>query len=213
MKSQLEKDSSRAMSELEEDGSDPIQNQDLVHQIGEAMEEIESLVAQANQAEEEGDVGNTALPLKSKQVEEDHYVGENTLTNSLLKGLINNGGNTPLDDPRNDDVTNPRQGRVVGNTATLPSVTEQGKVVGNTTTVPNGTGYGGTMENTVVPPTTMSMEERIEQLNLVEKTINQLVKESKELEYTGCYALMTQDMEIATSPTTSTPSSTPSPNR
>ena len=153
VKNQPEKDSPWTMSDPEEDGNNPTHDQELAHQIEEAMEEIESIVAQANQVEEEGDVGNTALPLRRTHVEEEHYVGENTLTNTLLKGLINNGGNTPLDNPRYDDVTNPRQGRVVGNTATLPSVTEQGKVVGNTATVPNGTGYGGTMGNTVVPPT------------------------------------------------------------
>ena len=132
------------------------------------MEEIEPIEAQASQVEEEGAVGNTALPLRSTHVEKKCHIRGNTLTDTMGKGLILNGGNTLLDNPRYDGVTNLGHGRVVGNTATLSSDTEQGKVVENTATVPNGTGYGGIMGNTVVPPITMgSMEERSERLEIV----------------------------------------------
>ena len=144
-------------------------------------------------------------------MEEEHHVRGNTQTNSMLKGLTN-GGDTPLDNPWKDEVTNPRQGRVVGNTATLPGIMEQGKAVGSTTVEPIGTRCGRSIGSTVDPPTTMSMEEKlniVEKLNNVEKAINKLELESRELEYTGCFAFLAEDMEKSTSPTTSTPQLNP----
>ena len=160
VKSRPEKDSPRAPSDHEEDGSNFSQDHELAHQIEEAMVDIGPTETQDSQEGEEGDVENTALPLRNTHVEEECHVRGNTLADTSSRGLTNNRGNTLLDNPSYDDVTDLRHGRVVGNTATLSSDMEHGKVVGNTTTLPNGTGYGGTMGNTVVPPTTMKSLEQ-----------------------------------------------------
>ena len=54
LKSRPERDSPLAPSDHEEDGSNSVQDQELAHQIEEAMEDTESIETQAGQEEEEG---------------------------------------------------------------------------------------------------------------------------------------------------------------
>ena len=107
-----------------------------------------------------------------------------------------------MDNPWKDKATNPRQGKVVGSTTTVPGITKLGEIVGSTTMEPTGTD----------PANTVTQEEKLnilEKLHTVEKAINQLDIESKESkrqrEYAGCFAFLTSDMDRSTSPATSTP--------
>ena len=74
VKSRPEKDSPRAPSDHEEDKNNSTQDSELAHQMEEAMTDIEPSEAQARQAEEEGVVENTALPLRNIHMEEECHV-------------------------------------------------------------------------------------------------------------------------------------------
>ena len=147
LKSLPEGDSPLALSDHEEDESNSDQDQELAHQIEEAMEDTESMETQASQEEEEGGAENTAYPLRDACVDKEKGpVRENTLTDTLSGGMIHNRENTLMDNPRHGDGADTRYGRVVENTATLPS----------------DTGYGGIMENTIISPITMHSSGRRE---------------------------------------------------
>ena len=101
-----EENSPLAPSDLDEEDELAYQIEEVAHQIEEAMEDIRLSVAQASQADEEGAVGNTAFPLRDTHMEEEYNVGGNTLTNTMSRGLIHHGENTPLDNQNHDDVIN-----------------------------------------------------------------------------------------------------------
>ena len=118
---------------------------------------------------------------------------------SSLCGL-SRGGGTPMDKPTVEEDTRPDQEEVVGGNTTLPGSTELGEIVGGTTMEP------------------IDMEvSLIEKLESVGRTITNLELESKRdkerLKYDSHFAFLSEEVDRAASPATSTPSSTPSPNR
>ena len=192
MRSHTEKDDPRPPPYMEEDGASLVQGVDescpnnLTYRIGEAMEE-ENDTASAERVKE-GDAESNA---------------------SSLCGL-SKGGGTPMVKPWNDEATKPDQGKVVGGTTTLPGSTELGEIVGGTTMEPIDT----------ATTARISLEEKIsimEKLESVERTITNLELESKidneRRKYDSHFAFLTEELDRATSPATSTPSSTPSPDR
>ena len=140
LKSRPEGDSPLALSDHEEDESNSDQDQELAHQIEEAMEDTESMETQASQEEEEGGAENTAYPLRGACVDKEKGpVRENTLKGTLRGEKIHYRENTLMDNLRYGDGAETRYGGIVENTAILPS----------------GTGFGGIVENTIISPITM----------------------------------------------------------
>ena len=192
MRSHSEKDDPIPPPYMEEDGANQVHGVDescpnnLTYRIEEAMEE-------------DDDTAN------AKQVKE----GDAESNASSLCGLTKGGG-TPMVNPWNDEAIRSDQGKLVEGTTILPGSAELGEIVGGTTMEPIGT----------APTARISLEEKIslmEKLENVEKTITNLELESKtdkeRRKYNSHFAFLTEEIDRATSPATSTPSSTPSPDR
>ena len=177
-------------------------DQDISKELEEAIEDNLSTETQVSQEEKEGQAENTADPPRTKYADvvkdppsrkdteigwKDIYSREYTLLSKHRKIAEN----TAIPE------ASLKLGGTVENTTAPPSAAQGRR--GRRSELENTGAYslGGIVENTTITP----------------DSTHRGGEDSGEPENTGIYTVLLEEPERATSPTTSTPSSTPSPSR